>query len=183
MVHQWHYHRLLPPLPTACRRLPWVRHLVPTTTTLALPTTICSVPSRCSNVAPRALIVAIATAQPYPISQRHPGSPFTTVLAARPSLGSPECTAKREEDPYLVNVPTMPRVSLLDRLHLPPRHPPTLDYPASSTPSGCQGPTRMLSARCPHNIRHRFCQRHRRLPRLTFAAPPPPDCLLSQNCK
>ncbi|KAJ7829157.1 hypothetical protein B0H14DRAFT_3873119 [Mycena olivaceomarginata] len=121
MVHQWHYRRLLPPPPTARRRLPWVRRLVPTTTTLALPTTIYSAPSQCFNVAPSALVAAIATAQPRPTARRHPGSPFTAALAVRPSLGSPECAAKHEEDPYLVNIASTRRLATLPHLITLPR--------------------------------------------------------------
>ncbi|KAJ7661117.1 hypothetical protein B0H14DRAFT_3540303 [Mycena olivaceomarginata] len=100
MVHQWHcYRRLLPPPPTARRRLSWVRRLVPPNNDL------------------------LATAQPRPTSRRHPGSPFTAALAVRPSfkLGSPECAAKREEDPYLVNIASTRRLATLPRLITLPR--------------------------------------------------------------
>ncbi|KAJ7849629.1 hypothetical protein B0H14DRAFT_3866811 [Mycena olivaceomarginata] len=115
----------LPPPPSASTYRPppppWVRRPVPKTTTLALPTTIYSAPSRCFNVAPSALVAAIATAQPRPTSRRHPGSPFTAALAARPSLGSPECAAKREEDSYLVNIASTRRLATLPRLITLPR--------------------------------------------------------------
>ncbi|KAJ7736515.1 hypothetical protein B0H14DRAFT_3516531 [Mycena olivaceomarginata] len=81
---------------------------------------ICSVPSRCSNVAPSALVAAIATAQLRPTSRRHPGSPFTAALAARPSLSSSERAAKRE-DPYLVNIASTCRLATLPRLITLPR--------------------------------------------------------------
>ncbi|KAJ7712351.1 hypothetical protein B0H14DRAFT_3638113 [Mycena olivaceomarginata] len=115
MVHQWHYRRLL--------RL----HLPPAAASpgsaaqYQQPLPIYSVPSRCFNVAPSALVAAIATAQPRPTSRRHPGSPFTAALAARPSLGSPECAAKREEDPYLVNIASTRRLATLPRLITLPR--------------------------------------------------------------
>ncbi|KAJ7804311.1 hypothetical protein B0H14DRAFT_3486401 [Mycena olivaceomarginata] len=68
-----------------------------------------------------ALVAAIGTAQLRPTSRRHPGSPFTAALAARPSLGSPEHAAKREEDPYLVNIASTRRLATLPRLIILPR--------------------------------------------------------------
>jgi hypothetical protein len=151
--HQWHYRRLRLPPPTARRRLSWVRRLVPTK--------ICSVPSRCSNVE---LVTAIATAQ-RPTSRHHPGPPSSGARCAA-FLGLRRPTIKRGEDPYLINIVTTLRGSVLDCRRPPPRRPPTPDYRASSAPSGL---TWMLSAGCPRNIRHQFCQRHRLPPPLLLS--------------
>ncbi|KAJ7853273.1 hypothetical protein B0H14DRAFT_2580433 [Mycena olivaceomarginata] len=176
---EWHYRRLLPPPPTARRRLSWVRRLVSTK--------ICSVPSRCSNIE---LVAVIATAQ-RPTSRRHPGPPSSgailarplVALAGRPSLGSDEPTAKRGEDPYLVNIVATLRGSLLDCRRPPPRRPPTPDYRALSAPSGL---TWILSAGCPRNIRHQFCQRHRLPPPLLSSplrCPTASSHKITQICK